>query len=97
MSVGQLIERTSAKGLIVKAGRYGGSYANKDIAFHFAMWLSPEFQLYLVTEFQRLKEVESNQYNLSWSVQRTISKINYKIQTDSIRDNLIPKSLTRKD
>ena len=97
MSVGQLIERTSAKGLIVKAGRYGGTYASKDIAFHFAMWLSPEFQLYLVTEFQRLKEVESNQYNLSWSVQRTISKINYKIQTDSIRDNLIPKSLTRKD
>ena len=64
MSVGQLINRTMAKGLIVKAGRYGGTYANKDIAFHFAMWLSPEFQLYLINEFQRLKELESNQHNL---------------------------------
>ena len=97
MSVGQLINRTLAKGLIVKAGRYGGTYANKDIAFHFAMWLSPEFQLYLINEFQRLKELESNQHNLSWSVQRTISKINYKIQTDSIKDKLIPKSLTKKE
>ena len=97
MSVGQLINRTMAKGLIVKAGRYGGTYANKDIAFHFAMWLSPEFQLYLINEFQRLKELESNQHNLSWSVQRTISKINYKIQTDSIKDKLIPKSLTKKE
>jgi hypothetical protein len=63
----------------------------------FASWVSPEFKLYLITEIKRLKEIESNQQNLSWSVQRTISKINYKIQTDSNRDNLIPKSLTKKE
>lgn len=95
MSVGQWLERTNAIGFLVKSGRYGGSFAHKDLAFHFAMWLSPEFQLYLVNEFQRLKEAESNQYNLQWSVQRAISKINYHIHTDAIKENLIPSTLTK--
>jgi hypothetical protein len=95
MSIGQWIERTNAIGFIVKSGRYGGSFAHKDLAFHFAMWLSPEFQLYLVNEFQRLKEAESNQQKLQWSVQRTISKINYSIHTDAIKENLIPSTLTK--
>jgi hypothetical protein len=90
MSVGQWIERTSAKGMIVKAGRYGGTYAHKDIAFHFAMWLSPEFQIYLVNEFQRLKIEENNRLNLDWNLQRTLTKVNYHIHTDAIKENLIP-------
>jgi hypothetical protein len=92
MSVGQWIERTSAIGLLVKAGRYGGTYAHKDIAFHFAMWLSPEFQIYLITEFQRLKEEEQKQ--LGWSAKRELAKINYRIHTDAIKQNLIPKELS---
>lgn len=95
MSAGQWIERTNSIGFVVKAGRYGGTYACKDIAFHFAMWLSPEFQLYLINEFQRLKEAETNHQNLQWSVQRMISKINYHIHTDAIKENLIPKTLTK--
>jgi hypothetical protein len=95
MSAGQWIERTKSIGLLVKSGRYGGTFANKDLAFHFAMWLSPEFQLYLVSEFQRLKEAESINQNLQWSVQRTISKINYRIHTDAIKENLIPNFLTK--
>src|SRR5699024_9771509 len=70
MSVGQWIKRTNAEGLIVKAGRYGGTYAHKDIAFHFAMWLSPEFQIYLINEFQRLKEEENERLKLEWNLQR---------------------------
>jgi hypothetical protein len=92
MSVGQWIERTKAIGLIVKAGRYGGTYAHKDIAFHFAMWLSPEFQIYLINEFQRLKEEEQKQ--LGWSAKRELTKINYRIHTDAIKQNLIPKELS---
>lgn len=92
MSVGQWAERTKAIGLIVKAGRYGGTYANKDIAFHFAMWLSPEFQIYLINEFQRLKEEE--QKLLGWSAKRELAKINYQIHTDAIKQILIPKELT---
>ena len=92
MSVGQWIKRTKAMGLIVKAGRYGGTYAHKDIAFHFAMWLSPEFQIYLINEFQRLKEEE--QKLLGWSAKRELTKINYRIHTDAIKQNLIPKELT---
>jgi len=92
MSVGQWIERTSAIGLLVKAGRYGCTYAHKDIAFHFAMWLSPEFQIYLITEFQRLKEEE--QKLLGWSAKRELAKINYRIHTDAIKQNLIPKELS---
>ena len=92
MSVGQWVQRTSAVGLIVKAGRYGGTYAHKDIAFHFAMWLSPEFQIYMVKEFQRLKEKEYTE--LEWSVKRQLTKINYRIHTDAIKENLIPQGLT---
>lgn len=95
MSVGQWIERTQAKGMIVKAGRYGGTYAHKDIAFHFAMWLSPEFQIYLINEFQRLKEDENNRLKLEWNLQRTLAKINYRIHTDAIKENLIPKTLSK--
>ena len=94
MSAGQWIKRTNAIGLIVKAGRYGGTYAHKDIAFHFAMWLSPEFQIYIVKEFQRLKEQEQGQ--LEWNVKRQLTKINYRIHTDAIKENLIPKNLTEK-
>jgi hypothetical protein len=93
MSVGQWIERTNAFGMLVKPGRYGGTYAHKDIAFHFAMWLSPEFQIYLIKEFQRLKEDETNRNKLEWNLQRTLAKVNYKIHTDAIKDNLIPPTL----
>lgn len=95
MSVGQWLERTKAIGLIVKAGRYGGTYAHKDIAFHFAMWLSPEFQIYLVNEFQRLKDDENNRLKLDWKLQRTLLKVNYQIHTDAIKENLIPQEITK--
>lgn len=95
MSVGQWIERTKSIGLIVKAGRYGGTYAHKDIAFNFAMWLSPEFQIYLVNEFQRLKDDENNRLKLEWNLQRTLAKVNYHIHTDAIKENLIPKEITK--
>ena len=94
MSAGQWVKRTNAIGLVVKAGRYGGTYAHKDIAFHFAMWLSPEFQIYIVKEFQRLKESEAKE--LDWSVKRQLTKINYRIHTDAIKENLIPKNLNKK-
>jgi hypothetical protein len=95
MSVGQWLERTSSSGMIVKLGRYGGTFAHKDIAFHFAMWLSPEFQIYLVNEFQRLKNEENDRLKLEWNLQRTLSKINYIIHTDAIKENLIPKEITK--
>lgn len=93
MSVGQWIKRTRAVGLMVKAGRYGGTYAHKDIAFHFAMWLSPEFQIYIVKEFQRLKDSEAKE--LDWNVKRSLTKINYRIHTDAIKENLIPANLNK--
>ena len=86
------IERTHAKGFVVKAGRYGGTYAHKDIAIKFASWISVEFELYLIKEFQRLKEVE--QEHLGWSVKRQLTKINYRIHTDAVKENLIPTALT---
>jgi hypothetical protein len=95
MSVGQWIERTNSVGMLVKAGRYGGTYAHKDIAFHFAMWLSPEFQIYLVNEFQRLKDEENNRLKLEWNLQRTLAKVNYHIHTDAIKESLIPKEITK--
>lgn len=95
MSVGQWIDRTKAIGMLVKAGRYGGTYAHKDIAFHFAMWLSPEFQIYLVNEFQRLKDDENSRLKLEWNLQRTLAKVNYQIHTDAIKENLIPKEITK--
>lgn len=91
------IETTGAIGLISKAGRYGGgTFAHKDIAFEFGSWLSPEFKLYLITEFQRLKDDENNRLKLEWNLQRTLAKINYHIHTDAIKENLIPAELTRK-
>lgn len=95
MSVGQWIERTRSIGMLVKAGRYGGTFAHKDIAFHFAMWLSPEFQIYLVNEFQRLKDEENDRLQLDWNLQRTLAKVNYQIHTDAIKENLIPKAITK--
>jgi hypothetical protein len=92
LSVKQWTEKTNSKGLIAKAGRYGGTYAHKDIAFEFASWVSPQFKLYLLKEFQRLKEQEQQQ--LGWSAKRELSKINYHIHTDAIKQNLIPKELT---
>lgn len=95
MSVGQWIERTGAISMVVRAGRYGGTYAHKDIAFHFAMWLSPEFQIYLIKEFQRLKADENDRLKLEWNLQRTLAKVNYHIHTDAIKENLIPKELSK--
>jgi hypothetical protein len=92
LSVKQWIEKTNAIGITAKAGRYGGTYAHKDIAFHFGMWISPRFQLLLVKEFQRLKEEE--QKTLGWSAKRELAKINYHIHTDAIKHNLIPPELT---
>ncbi len=90
MSVKRWIERTNAIGIVSKAGKYGGTYAHKDIAFHFAMWISPIFQLYIVKEYQRLKELESNQYNLEWNVKRILSKANYHIHTDAVKNYILP-------
>ena len=95
MSVGQWVGRTRAIGLTVKAGRYGGTYAHKDIAFHFAMWLSPEFQIYLVNEFQRLKDEENSRLKLEWNLQRTLAKVNYQIHTDAIKETLMPQEITK--
>ena len=91
----QWIERTSAIGIIATQGRYGGTYAHKDIAFEFASWLSPEFKFYLIREYQRLKDEETNRLKLGWNVQRTLSKINYRIHTDAIKDTLIPPIVTQ--
>jgi hypothetical protein len=87
------IETTNAIGIISKTGRYGGTFAHKDIAFEFATWLSAEFKFYLIKEFQRLKDDESNTKKLEWNLQRTISKINYKIHTDAIKERLIPLAI----
>jgi len=92
LSVKQWIEKTGAIGITAKAGRYGGTYANKDIAFHFGMWISPRFQLLLVKEYQRIKEQEQAQ--LGWSAKRELAKLNYHIHTDAIKQNLIPKELS---
>lgn len=92
ISVKEFSERTNAIGLQAKAGRYGGTYAHKDIAFEFAMWISPEFKIYLIKEFQRLKEEEQKQ--IGWSAKRELAKINYHIHTDAIKQNLIPQELT---
>ncbi|MBU2542214.1 KilA-N domain-containing protein [Patescibacteria group bacterium] len=90
------IEKTHAIGLISKSGRYGGgTFAHKDIAFEFASWVSAEFKLYLIVEFQRLKQDENSRLKLEWNLQRTLAKINYKIHTDAIKENLIPHELTK--
>ena len=95
LSAKKLIALTGAKGLIASAGRYGGTYAHRDIAFEFGSWLSPEFKLYLIKEFQRLKDEESDRLKLGWNLQRTLSKINYRIHTDAIRETLIPQAITK--
>ena len=91
----QWIERTNAIGIVATPGRYGGTYAHKDIAFEFASWLSPEFKFYLIREYQRLKDDETDRLKLGWSVQRTLSKINYRIHTDAIKDTLVPPQVTQ--
>ena len=93
LSVKAWIERTGAIGIMAKAGRYGGTYAHRDIAYHFGMWISPRFQLLLVKEYQRLKADEQKQ--IAWSAKRELSKINYRIHTDAIKSNLIPAEVTR--
>ena len=95
LSPGLWKERTNAVGFIVIQGKYGGTYAHKDIAFEFCSAINPIFKLFLIKEFQRLKEAETNHQTLEWSVQRLISKINYHIHTDAIKDNLIPNTLTK--
>ncbi|KAF0125567.1 MAG: hypothetical protein FD189_1507 [Elusimicrobia bacterium] len=94
ISAKEWVKKTNAIGLKAAAGRYGGTYAHKDIAFEFGMWISAEFKIYLIKEFQRLKEEESNRLKLGWNLQRTLAKINYRIQTDAIKENLIPRELT---
>lgn len=94
LSVKQWVEKTNSTGIIAKAGRYGGTYAHKDIAFEFASWVSPKFKLYLLKEFQRLKEEEQNQWK--WSAKRELTKVNYLIHTDAIKEHLIPKSISKK-
>ncbi|WP_303912931.1 KilA-N domain-containing protein, partial [Subdoligranulum variabile] len=88
------VEKTHAIGLRAKAGRYGGTYAYKDIAFEFGMWISPEFKIYLIKEFERLKAEEMKQ--LGWDIKRNLAKINYRIHTDAIKENLIPPELSAK-
>jgi hypothetical protein len=95
LSVKEWVEKTNAIGLKATTGRYGGTYAHPDIAFEFGMWISPQFKIYLIKEFQRLKEEENNKEQLEWNLQRTISKINYRIHTDAIKENLIPKEVTK--
>jgi hypothetical protein len=91
------IQNTNAIGMISKAGRYGGgTYAHKDIAFEFGSWLSAEFKLYMIKEFQRLKEDENKLLNLEWNLQRTLAKVNYRIHTDAIKENLIPPAISKK-
>ncbi len=94
LSVKHWVEKTNSVGIIAKAGRYGGTYAHKDIAFEFASWISPKFKIYLIKEFQRLKEEEQKQ--LGWDIKRNLTKINYHIHTNAIKQNLIPKNLTQK-
>ena len=93
LSVKEWVEKTRAIGIVSKAGRYGGTYAHKDIAFEFGMWISPKFKLLLIKEFERLKKQEQNQ--LKWDARRELSKINYRIHTDAIKQNLIPTELSR--
>ena len=91
----QWIDKTGAVGLTSSAGRYGGTYAHKDIAFEFASWVSVEFKLYLIKEFQRLKDDENDRLQLGWNLQRTLAKINYRIHTDAIKETLLPPAITK--
>lgn len=95
ISVKDWVERTGAIGLRATTGRYGGTYAHPDIAFEFAMWISPEFKVYLIQEFRRLKTEEASRESREWSFQRTLAKVNYRIHTDAIQEHLIPPTLTK--
>ncbi|OFY98939.1 MAG: DNA-binding protein [Bacteroidetes bacterium RIFCSPLOWO2_12_FULL_31_6] len=95
LSPGQWIEKTAAIGMYVNSGRYGGTFAHKDIAFEFGSAISPVFKLYLIKEFQRLKEDENDRLKLEWNLQRTLAKVNYHIHTDAIKEKLIPAELTK--
>jgi len=94
ISVKEWVQKTNAIGLKATAGRYGGTFAHKDIAFEFGMWISPHFKLYLIKEFQRLKEEERLRIETGWDIKRMLAKVNYRIHTDSIKENLIPQSVT---
>lgn len=85
----------NAIGIVTKAGRYGGTYAHSDIAFEFASWISAEFKLYIIKDYQRIKTDENSRLSLNWNLNREISKLNYRIHTDAIKENLIPSELTR--
>lgn len=95
LSSKQWIAKTNAKGITSSTGRYGGTYAHKDIAFEFASWISAEFKLYLIKEFQRLKEDENSRMSLEWNVNRTLSKLNYRIHTDAIKEHIILNNITK--
>ena len=94
MSPKKWIEATGAIGIVSKAGRYGGTYAHSDIAMSFATWISPEFQLYIMKDYRRLKTDENSRFSLNWNLNREISKLNYRIHTDAIKENLIPPEVT---
>jgi hypothetical protein len=95
LSVKDWVGKTNAIGLKATAGRYGGTYAHPDIAFEFGMWISPQFKIYLIKEFQRLKSEENDRLKLEWNLQRTLAKVNYQIHTNAIKENLIPKEITK--
>ncbi|MCI0501144.1 MAG: KilA-N domain-containing protein [Epsilonproteobacteria bacterium] len=95
LSVKMWINKTNAIGILAKAGRYGGTYAHKDIAFEFASWISPKFKLYLIKEFQRLKNDEIEKQKIGWDIKRTLVKMNYHIHTDAIKNNLIPPNIAK--
>src|SRR3990167_9961289 len=94
ISVKEWVEKTNAIGLKATAGRYGGTFAHPDIAFEFGMWISPEFKIYLVKEFRRLKEDENQRLSLAWNLNRTLSKLNYRIHTDALKEHLTPPEIT---
>lgn len=96
LSTKKWIESTNALGLLANAGRYGGTYAHQDIAFEFGSWLSPEFKLYLIKEFQRLKDDENRRLSLDWNLNRILSKLNYRIHTDAVKEHIIPNILNAK-
>ncbi|MCX8486279.1 MAG: KilA-N domain-containing protein [Crocinitomicaceae bacterium] len=96
LSIKEWTEKTNAIGIKATTGRYGGTFAHPDIAFEFGMWISPQFKIYLIKEFQRLKKEETEKLKLDWNLQRTLVKVNYKIHTDSIKHNLIPSEITKK-
>ena len=95
ISIKDWVAKTNAIGLRASAGRYGGTYAHKDIAFEFGMWISAEFKIYLIREFQRLKEEEQQRLSLEWNLQRTLAKLNYRIHTDAVKEHILPPVITK--